>query len=243
MDEATRVFVEAPLFGLDAPYDPGFPEEAPSPSRDPPTATRSLDSRVSRRGARSLAVPLASARALEQYRPSVERAVRRWGVPSRDAPDVAQKLLIDLLPKWGGKQGRVPDKPREYVLAAARRAAKQYLRHERGRPELLVPPGAASQLPARALSEESEVKTAEEVLVSAAEREELAGEIAANQLDAVTTPERWRVFHAYVVIGQPAKEIANIEQAPIGTIYNRIRLARRDLRAAILRLRAANRRR
>jgi hypothetical protein len=54
-----------------------------------------------------------------------------------------------------------------------------------------------------------------------------------------TTPERWRVFRAYVVDGMAVTAIARAEQTTPASIYNRLSLARRDLRAAILCGRAA----
>jgi DNA-directed RNA polymerase specialized sigma24 family protein len=43
---------------------------------------------------------------------------------------------------------------------------------------------------------------------------------------------------AHEVEGVPVAVIADLEGVPVTTIYTRLRLARRDLRAAILRLRA-----
>lgn len=239
MDDATRVSIEGPLFGLDDRRDTCFPEETPSPSRDPPTETPAP--REPHRRVRSLGVPASAARALELFRPVVERTVHRWGVPMRDAPDVAQKLLIRLLRKWAGEQGCLPDKPREYVVVAARRAALEFLRCQRELAEVPTPPGAMSKLLARALGDDSGARTPEDVLVSEDTLAEVAREVDLDMLKAATTPERWRTFHAYAVELLPAKVIAVMEQAPIGTIYNRIRLARRDLRCSILRRRAANR--
>ena len=69
----------------------------------------------------------------------------------------------------------------------------------------------------------------------------LLGEAQLPGLCTATAPAFWRVFYAYSVLGFPVAIIAAHEGAPIPTVYNRLRLARRDLRAAILRRRAAAR--
>ena len=50
-----------------------------------------------------------------------------------------------------------------------------------------------------------------------------------------TSPERWRTWLAFEVDGVPVAEIARQEGAPEATIYNRVRLARRDLAAMLAR--------
>lgn len=56
-----------------------------------------------------------------------------------------------------------------------------------------------------------------------------------------TTPERWRAFIAMELDGVTIEEFARTEGAPANTIYTRIRLAREDFAAALLRLSAAER--
>ena len=68
-------------------------------------------------------------------------------------------------------------------------------------------------------------------------------EAALVALSEATPPARWRAFYAYAVEELPVERIAASEHAPRATIYTRIRLAREDLRAALVRLRAARRRR
>lgn len=50
-----------------------------------------------------------------------------------------------------------------------------------------------------------------------------------------TTPLRWKTFRSYA-FGVSVHDIARREGVPRATIYNRIRLARRDFAAALARL-------
>ena len=233
MHDATRVSFEAPIFGLEDGRGTCFPEEAASPCRDPPTERSPPE-----HGARALAVPVDVAQGLEQYRRLAESVVRRCGVPRREAPDVVQELLIRLLPRWSGGQGCAPDKPREYVIGAARTEAKRYHRERRVRAEVLRPNDAIPMLLVQSTCEQTPEPTAEDVMILAEMRAELASELALHVLEAATTAERWSTFRAYVLEDLPAARIAEREGLPIGTIYTRIRLARRDLRGAIVRARA-----
>ncbi len=187
-------------------------------------------------------MPVAEARALASLRPLAQSVVMRVGVPARDAPDVVQNLLISLAWSWRERAGWPLDRCADYVAAAARIVARRYLWKAARRPEDLESIDAVQALQDRAADERSEASTAEDLLVSMAVRAEQAQETQLEFLQASTAPAFWRVFHGYVVQGVAISAIAQAEGAPAPTIYNRLRLARRDLRAAIRRLRAATRR-
>jgi DNA-directed RNA polymerase specialized sigma24 family protein len=172
--------------------------------------------------------------------PLVERILRRSRIPEGDVPDVAQDVLLRLAPWWSRcspeEQASVVGARRGYVCVAARNGARRFRWRTRRVPLLaaedtpvedsLCPwdPGAVAPSPEdRWLEQEAAVEQAEELC----------------RLSRATTPERWRVLRAYVLDGRTVTEIACAEQAGPATIYNRIALARRDLRAAVLRRRAA----
>lgn len=81
----------------------------------------------------------------------------------------------------------------------------------------------------------------EEAVLAAEARAELASELSLDALGAATAPALWRAFYAYAVLGVPVEVIADSERVPVPTIYNRIRLARRDLRESLRRRRTAKR--
>lgn len=60
-----------------------------------------------------------------------------------------------------------------------------------------------------------------------------------QRFPGATLPERWRAWLAFEIDGVDAAEIARQEGTPIGTVYNRVRLAREDLAAMLTREEAA----
>ena len=185
------------------------------------------------------------ARALEAFRDTAHAVVLRIGVPARDAPDVVQKLLIALLPDWGERVDWPPARAANYVAAAARIVARRYLWTDARRRECLAWGDTLKDLQEQAARHEPESPTAEDPLLAReADVEllhdmELLGEAQLPGLSTATAPAFWRAFHAYYVLGVPVAIIAAHEGTPVPTVYNRLRLARRDLRAAILRRRRA----
>lgn len=175
------------------------------------------------RGPPSLSGEAETARVLFTFWPFLLVVLRRWGVPERDAADVAQEILLEVLSRLvrmrASGRGRPVAVWRAYLRVAARRAAGAYCRREAARAERL-----GHDLCGEACGEPSP----EDVL--------LAREVAALLGPAIaTTPERWRALHAFAVAGVPVPVIARAEQVPPGTIRTRILLARRDLRAALRR--------
>jgi len=222
----------------DSPAAPDLPLAAAAaapapPTPSPPSSPPRLD------------VPDSAARALEACRALAQAVVLRVGVPPRDAPDVVQKLLIALLPTWTERASWPPARQADYVAAAARIVARRYLWTAARRPETLAGGDTLRDLQEQAASRQPASPSPEELLLAhEAELEVLGdtlllGEAQLPGLCTATAPAFWRVFYAYSVLGLSVAIIAEHEGAPVPTIYNRLRLARRDLRAAIVRRRAA----
>lgn len=201
---------------------PGKPEE---PARAPPRA-----SDVER-----------AARALVAQLPLVKSELRRWRVPAWEVPDLAQNVLIDVLPWWTERWLGAPNPALgalpAYVRVVARRAAKRYHRRRSEHPETLE-----CETDQRFSPEEADAApSAEDALVAAEARAERAAHLNPDVLSKTLGRGLWHVFHAYAVMRMPVRWIAKQEQVSIPTIYNRIHIARDALRAAVLRSRAGRR--
>ena len=165
--------------------------------------------------------------------PLMLRILARRGVPSGDAPDVAQTVILFLLPRWkdmpltpdehAGKRRRgfVGTVTMQFAFryhAEARRREKHVTEIERAHyPDVAPSPEDV------ALDHEADAERARDVVLA--------------DLREATSPDFWRVFYAHEVECLPVALIARIEGIPVATVYNRLRLARRDLRAAITRAR------
>ncbi len=230
MDDDSRVPPGTQIFGLGDGSLNVFAGEAEAASRDPPR-------RSEVEGA---------ARVLVLLRPSVERVLRRSGVPERDVADVLQNVWMAVLPWWtarlvalaGAATGGLPG----YVAVVARRLAMKHHRGRGRRAEVLEGGGPLwFDLEEREIAGVPAPPSPEDRLSQAEAQADSEVDLAA--LSRATKPERWRAFYAHAVLGIPVARIAAAERAPAPTIYSRIRRAREDLRAAIARQRAARRRR
>lgn len=56
-----------------------------------------------------------------------------------------------------------------------------------------------------------------------------------RKLPHSTTPQRWRVWAGHKVYGVSVQDLAIIEACPVSTIYNLLRLARKDFVSALRR--------
>lgn len=236
MDETIAVLPEAPICCLEDDPTPCFAEEIPAPSRDPPP--KAPKGPKAPKPPRTLAGLEPMAIALKAYGPLALAIVRRHGVPARDAPDVVQDLLITLLPRWAEREKWAPEKRTSYVAGAARVAARRYLGRSARKAEVLVSGAALQAIQERAAREGAESDTAEDPLLAQELGEEHAPDAWIDFLQASMRPAFWRVFAAYVLLGVPTAVIARREKAPLGTIYNRLRLARRNIVAALERAHA-----
>ncbi len=161
-----------------------------------------------------------------RYVPDLLRWARRCGVPSRDAQDVAQVALMRAWLAWESC-----DKPAGersgWLFVIVARVASDHVRARRVSFELRDPSDLSdapddAPLPPETMEEQETIAILEELRTG-------------------TTPERWRVFWGYEIEGVTAAVLSKREAIPLGTIYNRLRVARRDIRAAIERRRAQRR--
>ena len=260
MVEVSRLLSEAPIFGLLVCFAAVFsrdragegvgPEPGPEPDGEasgvarPPGEGAACAGPGS--GPRSLAVPDAAVRALFTLVPFVMALVRRCGVPERDVPDVTQEVLIGVLPWWACRPAAELAAPgvhlRGYVRVVAVHRAIGYRRRVARRGEHLgwepercgcgdpspgATPGAAP--------------CPEDLVIELEAGRERTAELDLDRLSASTGAASWRAFYGHVVLGVPVKAIAEAEGVSAATIYTRLRVARRDLRASILRYRATAR--
>jgi RNA polymerase sigma-70 factor (ECF subfamily) len=162
----------------------------------------------------------------------------RCGVPEGDAPDVAQAVILFAAPRWT----RLPIPPdelagrrrRAYLLKIAFGFAAEYHSAELRREEHALR-AALADVP-------EAVPTPEELVLHKEADAERAADVALDDLRAATKPEFWSAFYAHEVEGLPVTTIARLEGVPEATVYNRLRCARRDLRASITRKRAQRQR-
>ena len=271
MVEVSRLLSEVPIFGLVAclvavfSRDPAregvvpAPEPEPKPKPQPqPDGAAAEEPRPPEEGAapsgpcppgpgpRSLAAPDAAVQALFTLVPFVVGLVRRCGVPERDVPDVTQDVFTGLL-RWcacrPAAELAAPEAHlRGYVRVVTVHRAIGYRRRAARRGEKLGwEPGRSEhgdQAPDTALGE---APCPEDLMLELEASWERTAETDLDRLSTATDAASWRAFYGHVVLGVPVKAIAEAEGVSPGAIYNRLRVARRDLRASILRYRSASR--
>lgn len=147
-----------------------------------------------------------------------EQIARRLGAGS-DAPDVAQEAIKGALEAWG-TWSEDPNMPRAMLL---RRWITGFLFRAVARNRYRVKRDWAAG-----------PKDAERARVPSFEGP-TAARWTLRTLQGETAPEFWRAWVAYYVDGYSAPQIAHDEGLPLATIYDRLRRARRDLRAAMKR--------
>ena len=148
----------------------------------------------------------------------VNRTLGRMCVPASAHDDLRQVVTLDT---WrAARKGRVAWQDaltlRAFLRVVAVRCARRWRRNN-------PPPVELRE------DHEAPVPSAEQVLVA---------QDMLRFLRESTTPERWRALVAQAK-GIPAGDVARREHVPVGTIANRIRLARADLAAALAREDAA----
>jgi len=146
------------------------------------------------------------------------RVLRGCGVPAKDAPDLCQMVAILAwrAAQRGCLQWRSPHSLHAWLRVVARRMARRW-HLDNPRPEAM--------------------REDDEPLVPGAEPRFLARELL-RTLRASTTAERFRAIMAYAK-GIAASDVARREGVPVATIYDRIRRARADMKAALAREDAA----
>jgi RNA polymerase sigma-70 factor (ECF subfamily) len=148
--------------------------------------------------------------------------LRRLGVRPADLEDVTHDVFLAVYRKLDAYDPARPLRP--WLFAFAYRAASDYRRLARHReePSEDVPELEASS----ARSDEMLEQKQETALVHAA--------LARIDLD------RRAVLVAHEIDGTPMKDIAAALGIPLNTAYSRLRIAREELTAAVLRINARN---
>lgn len=158
-----------------------------------------------------------------EYQAFIRRTLAQSGVRACDLEDVAQEVLSGMekgLPLFDPALASRPESAlRGWIFGICERQAASHRRAERKRAEVAF---AVDDLDMHAAGERS----AEERLL---EHEE---EAAGSALLASLEPARRTVFVAHVLEGIPMEEVAFALDLRPNTAWNRLRLAREDLRAA-----------
>jgi RNA polymerase sigma-70 factor (ECF subfamily) len=146
-------------------------------------------------------------------------SLRRLGVGERDLEDVAQDVFVQVHRRLDDYDPRRPIRP--WLFAFAFRCASDWRRLGRNRLEML---GERSEPVASA-------PDAFETMARAEDRE-----LVLRALESVDV-ERRAVFILYELDECPMKDIAESLGIPLFTAYSRLRVARDEFSAAVLRLR------
>lgn len=151
----------------------------------------------------------------------VTTVLGRLGVPKRDLADIAHEVFIQVFRNFSTYDATRPLRP--WLFGIAFRAASHHRRRSHHRLEL-VDSGAF---------ETSDVAVgAEQRLIEAEERAVLEAALLEVEL------ERRAVLILCEIEGLRVTEISKILGLPLNTTYSRLRLARREFNAAVVRLQA-----
>ena len=156
------------------------------------------------------------ARTIMRERDTITRALQSAGVAPGDVDDVCQDVVLVALA--AAQDGRLAWQHRASLVRWLHVVASRHALDYQGR-------AARRELPEADPVDVRLVPSAEDLYLS---RETLR--IAATS----TTPERWRVLRAWAN-GVDVATIARRERIAVPTVYNRIRLAREEIRAALAR--------
>lgn len=163
---------------------------------------------------------LSAAVLFREYGTFAWRVLRRLGVAERDVDDVCQEVFVIVHRQIAGFEGR--SSPRTWLYGICVRTASEYRRSASRRLEVVAgrPPDAtvdANQETDRALRE--------------------ARTLLDRILDGLDEDKR-AVFILYEIEELPMAEVAIAVGCPLQTAYSRLHAARRDVDAALHRLRA-----
>jgi RNA polymerase sigma-70 factor (ECF subfamily) len=153
----------------------------------------------------------------------VVNTARRCGLSDTDAEDVAQQVFVTLQRRLHTLHS--PESVRPWLLTVTRR----YARTRTG-----VSRGGDDGLPDDIGEIEDDVPLAEEILARSERRRE-----ALDLLESIE-PSRRLVLVMHVLDEVPMREVADALGIPVATAYNRLRLARHELRDAAARRRSAD---
>jgi RNA polymerase sigma-70 factor (ECF subfamily) len=150
----------------------------------------------------------------------VWRSLARLGVPDRDLPDAVQDVFVVAHKRLAEFEGR--SRVETWLYGIAVRVASDRRRLASARHEVF-------DLPPEAADESADVTGPTE------RREGLA--LLERILDAMPIEQR-AVFSLFEIDGLPCEEIAELVDAPLGTVYSRLRLARQAFKKKLAQLNA-----
>lgn len=145
-------------------------------------------------------------------------ALRRLGVHERDLEDVAHEVFITVHRRLGDYDPQRPLRP--WLFGIALRTAMRYRELARHRREVI---GGDREVACEQPSVEDRIEAAQ------------ARRLVAAALESIEIHRR-AVFVMHEIDGEPIPAVAEALHVPLNTAYSRLRLARADFRAAILRL-------
>lgn len=154
----------------------------------------------------------------------VHRCLRRLGVAEPDLPDTVHDVFVVLHRRLGSLDSSRPIRP--WLIGVAVRVAAEYRRRAHRRREVRTEP----------LDLEDPGPSPEAALA-----DRRARELVLQALDRLE-PDQRDVFVLHEIEGHTMPEVAQMIEAPLNTLYSRLRLARQRFADAAHRLRAAGRR-
>ncbi len=161
-------------------------------------------------------------RVYAEHAPFVWRALRAHGVRDCDLDDLTHEVFLVVHRKLATFEGR--SRMTTWLFAIAARVASDYRRSARMRRERVVPDPPAGSTDA-----------------SSGADEELALAQLRAALDSILDelpPDQRVVFALFEIDGIAADEIASYVEAPLNTVYSRLRLAREHFVKGVARRRA-----
>lgn len=160
---------------------------------------------------------------LQQHGRFVRRTLSSLGVCSREVDDVTQHVWRGVhrgLPAFDPSKAAQPTTAmRAWLFGICQRQAASHRRNQRRRAEELRDTREIDLLPARMLGAEDQLVARDED----AHLESILAEIE---------PALRAVFAAHELHGISMAEIARAQGVPVNTAWNRLRLAREEIRAA-----------
>ncbi|MFZ5890544.1 MAG: RNA polymerase sigma factor [Myxococcota bacterium] len=173
-------------------------------------------------GARSAATPVRNVRALfEAHYGAVWRLLRRFGVPAAQLDDAAQEVFWVASRRLADIE---PQREHAFLYGVALRVASNILRRQKA-----VPPMSDAE----ALLEIADAQPSPEQALEQRRARALLDVVLARLPLELRT-----VFVLFELEGMPVRDIAELEDIPLGTASSRLRRAREEFSEISKRLRA-----
>ncbi len=164
---------------------------------------------------------------LAQHGTFLRTTLRQLGVPAADVDDVQQEVLLAVhrgLGRFDPQLAPIRSKElRGWLFGICRRQAASYRRAQALRPESATESAVVERISDGTPPPEEHLAGAE-------------GMACLMRLVGNLLPERQAVFVAHEIEGTPIAEVAVALAIPENTAWNRLRLARGDLAAAVRRV-------